>query len=92
MIDATGCSHLWGGDSNYLTDIERKLMQKGYSVRAAIADTPGVAWAVARYGKNSLVIPPNRHVEALLPLPPEGLRLEHEVADRLHKLGLHQIH
>ena len=91
MIDATGCSHLWGGDSDYLTDIERKLRQKGYSVRTAIADTPGVAWAVARYGKHPLVIAPNCHVEALLPLPPESLRLEQEAADRLHKLGLHQI-
>ena len=80
-----------GGDSDYLTDIERKLKQKGYSVRTAIADTPGVAWAVARYGKHPLVIAPNLHVEALLPLPPESLRLEQDVADRLHKLGLHQI-
>ena len=91
MIDATGCSHLWGGDSHYLTDIERKLKQKGYGVRTAIADTPGVAWAVARYGKHPLVIAPNHHLEALLTLPPESLRLEEEVIDRLHKLGLHQI-
>ena len=91
MIDATGCSHLWGGDSDYLTDIERKLKQKGYGVRTAIADTPGVAWAVARYGKHPLVIPPNCHVEALLPLPPESLRLEPDAVERLHKLGLHQI-
>lgn len=91
MIDASGCSHLWGGDSEYLSDIERKLKQKGYDVRTAIADTPGVAWAVARYGKHPLVIAPNRHVEALLPLPPESLRLEQDVVDRLHKLGLHQI-
>lgn len=91
IIDATGCSHLWGGDSEYLTDIERKLIQKGYGVRTAIADTPGVAWAVARYGKHPFVIPPNGHVEALLPLPPESLRVEQEVVDRLHKLGLHQV-
>jgi protein ImuB len=91
MIDASGCSHLWGGDSDYLTDIERKLKQKGYGVRTAIADTPGVAWAVARYGKHPLVISPKRHVEALLPLPPESLRLEQDTVDRLHKLGLHQV-
>src|SRR6202008_1955330 len=68
-----------------------KLMQKGYGVRAAIADTPGVAWGMARYGKYPLVAVPGRHVEALLPLPPEALRLEEDAVQRLHKLGLHQI-
>lgn len=91
MLDASGCSHLWGGDAAYLNDIENKLKARGYTVRVSMADTIGAAWAVARYAKNTLLVEPNRHVEALLPLPPESLRLEPESVDRLHKLGLHQI-
>jgi len=91
LLDATGCSHLWGGDFFYLQDILRKLQKRGYDVRAAMADTIGTAWAVARYGKETFIIPANQHIEALLPLPPEALRIETEVIERLHKLGLHQI-
>jgi protein ImuB len=91
LLDATGCSHLWGGDESYLEAITRKLDDRGYDVRAAIADTPGVAWAVARYGKEPLVIAKGKHIDALLPLPAEALRLEDETAERLHKLGLHRI-
>jgi protein ImuB len=90
LLDVTGCSHLWGGDRQYLSDIEKKLSTRGYDVRAAIADTPGVAWAVARFGNESLIAH-GQHLEALLPLPPEALRIEPAVVDRLHKLGLHQI-
>lgn len=88
LLDATGCAHLWGGDEAYLSAIVKKLNDRGYDVRAAMADTPGVAWAVARYGKAPLVISSDRHIEALLPLPPEALRLEEETVERLHKLGL----
>jgi protein ImuB len=90
FLDATGCTHLWGGDQAYLDDIIRKLAKRGYSVKVAIADTPGAAWAVARYG-NEMVIERGKQREALVPLPPESLRIESENAERLHKLGLYQI-
>lgn len=91
LLDVTGCSHLWGGDTPYLADIVRRLNIRGYDVRAAMADTPGAAWAVARFGKEPLVIDNGRHIEAVLPLPPEALRLEADVVERLHKLGLRRI-
>lgn len=90
LLDTTGCSHLWGGDEAYLSTIVKKLNYRGYDVRAAMADTPGVAWALARFGKGPLVIASGSHIEALLPLPPEALRLEEETVERLHKLGLHR--
>lgn len=90
LLDATGCAHLWKGEEQYLNDIVRKLNLRGYAVRAAMADTAGVAWGVARFGQNTLV-ESGRHIEAMLPLPPEALRLEPENIDRLHKLGLRQI-
>jgi len=91
LFDATGCSHLWGGDHAYLEAIVKKLNARKYDVRVAMADTPGVAWGVARFGKEPLVIPEGGNIHALLPLPPDALRLEADIVERLHKLGLHQI-
>jgi protein ImuB len=89
LLDASGCTHLWGGDKAYVDDITKRLNQRGYTVRVSIADTPSVAWGVARYGK-TLLVEPGRDIDALLPLPPEALRLEPETIGKLHKLGLHQ--
>ena len=91
LLDASGCTHLWGGDQAYVEDITKKLNARGYDVRVAIADTLSVAWAVARFGKEPRVISRGQDLEALLPLPPEALRLDAETVERLHKLGLHQV-
>ena len=91
FLDATGCAHLWGGEEKYVQEMTNKLTARGYTVRVAMADTPGAAWAVAHYAKNPGVVPAGHHIEALLPLPPEALRLEPQVVERLHKLGLHHI-
>ncbi len=91
LLDVTGCAHLWGDEERYLSDIVRKISARGYGVRAALTDTPGAAWAVARYAAQPGVVPPHQHVSALLPLPPQALRLEPATTERLHKLGLHRI-
>ena len=90
ILDASGCTHLWGGDENYLNDILNRLKAKGYHAKAAIADTIGCAWAVARFGRE-MVIEKNKHAEALFTLPPQALRIEETTVERLHKLGLQQI-
>lgn len=91
MMDVSGCTHLWGGEREYLKEIISRLKSKGYGVRLAIADTPGAAWAVSRFGKVSPLVPPAGHTEAMLPLPPEALRLEEHVLAKLRKLGFYQI-
>lgn len=91
ILDVTGCSQLWGGDELYLKDIINRLRSKGYNVKAAIADTIGAAWAVARFGRQLPVIPAGKQADAILSLPPAALRLEAESVDRLHKLGLRQV-
>jgi len=90
LIDASGCTHLWGGDRAYLEDISNKLTVRGYDVRLAIADTIGAAWGVARFG-TEWIVSPGRQVDALIQLPPQALRLSPENIERLHKLGLKQI-
>jgi protein ImuB len=91
VIDATGCAHLWGSDKAYLSDIIRRIQSRGFHVKAAMADTIGAAWAVARFRKTSCVIHTGKHVEALQTFPPESLRFDTETTERLHKLGLHQV-
>ncbi len=91
LMDASGCAHLWGGELEYVKEICGRLGAIGYDVRAAMADTPGAAWAMARYGQGSLIVPPGLQYEALLPLPPSGLRLEQATLQKLVKLGLYQI-
>ncbi len=91
LFDATGCSHLWGGDKAYTESIIKKLTGRGYDVHAAMADTVGAAWAAARFGNKITVIDEGLHMEAMMRFPPESLRIEPEVVQRLHKLGLHKI-
>ena len=58
-IDVTGCAHLHGGEAAMLADILRRLGQGGIAARAAVADTPGAAWALARYGgAPTAIVPP----------------------------------
>ncbi|SHE45556.1 Y-family DNA polymerase [Pedobacter caeni] len=91
LLEVSGCPHLWGGEREYLKEIIERLKSKGYDVRVAIADTPGAAWAVSRYGTVTPLIPAGGQTEALLPLIPEALRLEEAVLTKLHKLGFYQI-
>lgn len=91
LLDATGCTHLWGSEEAYLADITKRLAARGYTARAAIADTIGTAWATARFGKGLLVVESKDQLQALRNLPPAALRLGTDVIERLHKLGLHKI-
>lgn len=90
ILDASGCTHLWNGDENYITEIIKRLNSRGYHAQAAIADTIGAAWAMARFG-NTNVIEPGKHIDVMLSLPPEALRIDTSAIERLHKLGLRQI-
>ncbi|MCF6406264.1 DNA polymerase Y family protein [Chitinophaga filiformis] len=91
LLDVSGCTHLWGGERNYLKEIITKLRAIGYDVRGAMADTIGTAWAISRYGKITPIIDKGGQRDALMALPPAALRLEEETLARLQKLGLHQI-
>lgn len=51
MLDISGCAHLFGGEAALLDDLLRRLRRLGYAARAALADTPGAAWALARFGR-----------------------------------------
>lgn len=91
MLDVSGCTHLFGGEKKYLEHITERMQAFGYSVRTAMAGSIGTAWAVCRFGKNGTIIPSGKETEALSPLPPEALRLDPLITERLHKFGLTTI-
>jgi protein ImuB len=88
LLDVSGCTHLWNGEQAYLEHVLQQLRSRGYEVKGAMADTIGCAWAVARFGKGTTVIPSCKQVDALLALSPVSLRLEPAVFQRLQKLGI----
>ncbi len=49
-LDVTGCAHLYGGETKLLRDLVGRLAAQGITAHAAVADTPGAAHAVARFG------------------------------------------
>ena len=91
FIDITGCTHLWGGEEPYYKEIVSRMQAGGYDVRAAIADTPGAAWAFARHLYRPPIIPAGEQVQFLPQLPPTALRLSPPVLDRLRSLGMSRI-
>lgn len=54
MIDLTGAAHLHGGEEGVLAQVAEDCENLGLTVRAAIADTPGAAWGLARYSGGDL--------------------------------------
>ncbi len=91
IMDVTGCAHLWGGEMNYIKDINLRLKNRGYQVRATMADTIGMAWAIAHFGGVAPIVERGKLTDALLSLPPSSLRLDTDSIERLHKLGLHKV-
>lgn len=92
MMDIAGCSHLFGGEARLLGSLQRRLQRMGIKVHAAIADTRGAAWALARYGATEFIVHGKDATEsALHSLPVEALRLPTEMIQRLRSLGLTEI-
>jgi protein ImuB len=48
LIDLTGCAHLFGGELPLMQAALTDCTALGLSVRVGLADTPGLAWALAR--------------------------------------------
>jgi protein ImuB len=91
-LDVTGCAHLKGGEAALLREVVERLARHGIEGRAAIADTAGVAWAVARCGAMaSAVVPPGAARAAIAALPVAALRLDPMQAVELERLGLRRI-
>ncbi len=97
LLDITGCAHLFGGEAALMDEIAARLSGLGVENRLGLADTPGAAWALARFGPAANGRPESRiavHGEArtaIAGLPVEALRLAAEDARLLRRLGLTTI-
>lgn len=90
-LDITGCAHLFGGEAAMLTAMTDELHRLGVRVRAAIADTKGAAFALARFDSGAAIAPPGEARRALTDLPLAGLRIDRETVASLNRLGLATI-
>ncbi len=91
LLDIAGTDHLWGGETAMLVDLVARLARWGVPARAAIADTAGAAWALARYGDDLAIAPPGQQRGAIQDLPVAALRLEDAAEAQLPRLGLHRV-
>ena len=96
FLDIAGCTRLFGGEEALTESLRGTLEDFGLTVRLALADTPGAAWALAHYGaEDPAVAPagagPSGLKDALAELPVAALRLSADVADGLASFGLDKI-
>jgi protein ImuB len=91
-IDTTGTERLHGGEAGLIEDMVSKLAAKGIQARAAVADTLGVAHALARFSRSATVIAPRGHGAGILSAYPlECLRLPANLASQLRVLGFERV-
>jgi len=86
-LNLTGCADLFGGEAALLAEIAARF---AFNLRLAVADTPGLAYATARFGRGG-VVPIGVRAEALADLPIAALRIEADSVEVLRHLGLKRI-
>jgi protein ImuB len=89
-LDISGCAHLFGGETTLAADLVRRLGAHGIKAHAAVADTVGCAWGVARYAKASIIASDDTR-DAFAPLPLAALRLAPDVLEALAQVGLKRV-
>ena len=92
LLDMTGGAHLFGGEAALLAEIVSRLQAAGITACAAIADTLGGAFALARWrARPTAFAPPGGLRAALADLPVEALRIDDEARRLLARFGLQRI-
>jgi protein ImuB len=92
FLDLTGGQHLFGGEAAMAGAMLASLARLGVPARIGVADTPGAAWALARYGEETPAMAPEGGSRAALAgLPVAALRLEPSAIQLLNRFGLRRI-
>ncbi len=89
MADISGVPHLFGGEQSLREDLQAKLDRAGLGSISAIAGTRGAAHALARHGGG--IVPDGRLSEGIGHLPVTALRVDHDTAEGLSRMGLTRI-
>lgn len=87
-LDATGVSHLFGGEAAMMKALVSRLRAAGIAAHAAIAGNYGAAHALARFGAPCTIA---QDAKPILDLPVVALRLPKSTSDLLRTLGLETI-
>ena len=91
-IDVTGCAHLHDGEEPMLRLLLTHLGRQGIQGRAAVADTPGAAHALARFGDAAITVAALGAIDdALASLPVAALRIDGQTVAGLRRLGLDRV-
>ena len=91
-IDLAGCDHLHGGEEHFCRRLLAFCRRAGFTARVAVADTPGAAHALARFGKGELTrVDPHGTVEAISSLPIAALRLSATALSAARKFGFERV-
>ncbi|WP_417669199.1 Y-family DNA polymerase [Roseibium sp.] len=101
LLDISGAAHLFGGEEGMVADLLARFERAAISARLGLADTPGAAWAVARfeskehhtYGphQSGRIVPQGQTEITLAPLPIAALRIDTGMANSLRRVGLSTI-
>ncbi|TVV76979.1 DNA polymerase Y family protein [Sphingomonas solaris] len=91
-IDLAGCDHLHGGEERFCRRLLAFFRRAGFTARLAVADTPGAAHALARFGGSDLIrVDPRGTAQAIAPLPIAALRLTPSALSAARKFGFERI-
>lgn len=91
FLDISGCAHLFGGEQAMLSDARRRLFGQGFWTHGAVAGTPGMAWAAARFGGKNAVLANGTERAALAAMPCRALRIDEEALRGLQAVGMRKV-
>ena len=89
MADISGVPHLFGGEADLRDDLQARLERAGLAAVSAIAGTRGAAHALARHGGG--IVADGRLAIGIGHLPVTALRVDHDTAEALDRMGLSRI-
>jgi len=90
FIDVAGSAHLFHGEAALINGLCKRLTAEGITARAALADTAGCAWALARFGE-AQIVSPGRSSDAIASLPVACLRLSPATVSSLSDVGIERV-
>ncbi|MDO8985255.1 DNA polymerase Y family protein [Cypionkella sp.] len=89
IADISGVSHLFGGEVELREDLQARMDRAGLATVTAIAGTRGAAHALARHGGG--IVADGSLAIGIGHLPVTALRVDHDTAEALARMGLSRI-
>lgn len=91
-LDLSGCAHLHGGEERFCRRLHAFCQRAGFTARVAIADTPGAAHAVARFGSADVaIVAAGGTIDAIAELPIAALRLGDSALGAARRFGFERV-